>query len=311
MIESRNIKLYKGRQNSAKFTTEMNKVNPLNSITINNYGNAFKLNFKYNGNTSINLIFELSVANFSKGPIFIKDIKERIQNFCINEEIQRELNNNGVTKYFICITKSAMFIEKSVIFKNCTFVMGADTFVRLIRPTGKDTTEENFQKGSLIKKTIDIFNQLYVITINNNCNFMVGNREKTKNNIGKGNFNVVGNYTKIINPQVKTMLITLKKFLVLHLDSISLLLQNINLKTVLDVLNIMYSNNTNISKVINEVNNELTNKMIYILEEFIFEKFTFFHFDENISSTELRKKRIIIDYQIIHFQVRKYKNNLI
>ena len=186
-----------------------------------------------------------------------------------------------------------MFIEKSVIFKNCTFVMGADTFVRLIRPTGKDTSEENFQRGSLIKKTIDIFNQLYVITIDNNCDFMVGNREKTKNNHGKKNFNLVGNYTKIIDPQVKTMLMTLKKFLVLHLDSINLLLENINLKTVLDVLNIIYSNNTintNITRVNNKINNELTNTMIYTLEEFIFEKFTFFHFDENISSTELRKK---------------------
>jgi hypothetical protein len=117
MIESRNIKLYKKSKNSDEFTTKMNEINPLNSITKNNYGNDFKKRFKYNGNTSINLIFELSVANFSKGPIFIKDIKERIQNFCINEEIQTELISNSVTKYFICITKSEMFIEKFVIFE--------------------------------------------------------------------------------------------------------------------------------------------------------------------------------------------------
>lgn len=64
------------------------------------------------------VFFELSIKNFEKPDLDIKEIIKRVRN------IIKDGHN-------VVVTKTKNYTEKSTIFNNCNFIMGADTFNRI------------------------------------------------------------------------------------------------------------------------------------------------------------------------------------
>ncbi len=63
--------------------------------------------------------FELAVTNCDKGTIPVQSLKNRIKQFVVN-------------KLDLIITHEPLFVGKSRLFKECNYVMGFDTFERII-----------------------------------------------------------------------------------------------------------------------------------------------------------------------------------
>ena len=78
------------------------------------------------------VIFEIAAINADKPPISQDIIIDRLQQFHPRNTLGQMLQNAGITNYAICITSKPLFLQKSDCFKNCVFVIGADTFARLI-----------------------------------------------------------------------------------------------------------------------------------------------------------------------------------
>lgn len=62
------------------------------------------------------LTFELSIANVDKPPLDYMEIEQRASQF---------------TEHNLALTDAATFVEKGRLFPGCTFVVGADTIVRI------------------------------------------------------------------------------------------------------------------------------------------------------------------------------------
>ena len=93
--------------------------------------------------------FEISICNVDKDSMTIEDVNQRILQFI------------GVGK--IIISKAKTFVEKSVNFKGCSFVVGWDTAVRILDPKYYDGSYQ-----SMLSALTDIRK--------NDCSFIVAGR---------------------------------------------------------------------------------------------------------------------------------------
>jgi hypothetical protein len=73
------------------------------------------------------IAYELSIANVDKPPLDYQEIESRAAQF------------RGQPLW---LTRAATFVEKLAIFPSSTFVMGADTFVRLAEPKYYGSSQE-------------------------------------------------------------------------------------------------------------------------------------------------------------------------
>ena len=107
------------------------------------------------------LIFEISAANADKAPLERDEIIRRLRQF--RRCSDNILANAGVENYGVCITSEPLFRAKSEIFRNCRFILGADTLSRLIN------TKYYQNSGNLMISALQIMYE-------RGCSFIVGGR---------------------------------------------------------------------------------------------------------------------------------------
>jgi len=101
--------------------------------------------------------FEISVVNADKPPIEETAVRRRVGQF--------------VNKHNVLITRAPLFIDKARLFPSCTFVIGWDTFVRIVDPKYYGNDE------SLMRDALSLMRSLH-------CRFLVAGRIDPKD----GNF---------------------------------------------------------------------------------------------------------------------------
>ena len=99
--------------------------------------------------TGKKIFFEICIQNVDKPPISYHQIKKTVMQFNDSE--------NWV------LTKAGKFSEKSKLFPNSTFIIGADTLVRIM-------DERFYESRKEMLKELEIFNE-------NNNHFLVFGRE--------------------------------------------------------------------------------------------------------------------------------------
>jgi nicotinic acid mononucleotide adenylyltransferase len=106
------------------------------------------------------VVFEISVVNADKPSLGRDEIIRRIKQFTDSNPI---LKKSGLINYCVCITSVPFFLDKSNIFRECMFVIGADTLSRIINPRYYGNNE------FALVDSLGRINQ-------NNCKFIVGGR---------------------------------------------------------------------------------------------------------------------------------------
>jgi hypothetical protein len=123
------------------------------------------------------VIFEITVVNVDKPVISTVDILKRLTQFCYHmNPLLLEVFHQKKVIFGVAITSTPRFIDKSYIFPNCSYLIGADTLERLLelryyQGTGNDISginEEFYSIGKIIQ-AMEILNQ-------NGCKFIVGGR---------------------------------------------------------------------------------------------------------------------------------------
>ena len=80
------------------------------------------------------IVFEISAFNADKPPLSRQVLEERILQFHPQHHIGPLLHELGVSNYAVAVTTAPLFLQKSLVFPKCSFVIGADTFSRLVNP---------------------------------------------------------------------------------------------------------------------------------------------------------------------------------
>lgn len=75
------------------------------------------------------VVFEISSVNADKPPLSEEVIVQRVQQFHPSQNL---LQQHHMSNYGVAITNSPYFLGKAQLFPNCIFVIGVDTFVRLV-----------------------------------------------------------------------------------------------------------------------------------------------------------------------------------
>ena len=111
-------------------------------------------------NAHPSVVFEISVVNADKPSLDRDEIIRRIKQFT---DLNPLLKESGLINYCVCITSVPFFLAKSNIFGNCSFIIGADTCIRIL-----DSKYYGNSEFALVD-SLGRINQ-------NNCNFIVGGR---------------------------------------------------------------------------------------------------------------------------------------
>lgn len=78
------------------------------------------------------VVFEIAAVNADKSPLSKEQMLSRIEQF--NPHTNQILKESGLTSVAVCLTTSPLFVQKAKIFKDCIFLVGIDTYARLIDP---------------------------------------------------------------------------------------------------------------------------------------------------------------------------------
>lgn len=76
------------------------------------------------------VIFEIAAVNADKPPVEQGELMLRTHGL-LSSDLLEEF---GIANVCVSVTSEPLFLEKSALFKNCEFVVGADTMVRLLNP---------------------------------------------------------------------------------------------------------------------------------------------------------------------------------
>lgn len=119
------------------------------------------------------IVFEISAINVDKPPLSKEEILRRLSQFSEN----KLLRNAGITNYAIVITSEPLFLGKSKLFNDCTFIIGADTMTRLIDPKYYNYND-NISLSIEEEREKEAFNLISALTTitERGCNFVVGGR---------------------------------------------------------------------------------------------------------------------------------------
>lgn len=164
--------------------------NPLHEGHLNLISAALKkLKISTKTNENPLVVFEISALNADKPPIEREIIKDRLKQFSkVNNRLFSDFSEKF--NFVVCVTSEPLFSGKSEIFKNCHFLIGADTFVRLINPKyysdPKELTIPTDEKIEIPEN--NRFNMISALSMifERKCNFIVGGRVKQIKNEEKG-----------------------------------------------------------------------------------------------------------------------------
>ena len=81
------------------------------------------------------IVFELSALNVDKPPLSRATLMERLAQFHPDHPQGRELAQAGIVNYAVCITSKPLFLQKAQSLPHAHFIIGTDTFSRLIDST--------------------------------------------------------------------------------------------------------------------------------------------------------------------------------
>lgn len=77
------------------------------------------------------VVFEISAINVDKPPISKEKAHKRMVMFQPDNPVFAKY---GLTNIAVCFTRMPLFVDKSKLFPQCNFIMGADTLERLLNP---------------------------------------------------------------------------------------------------------------------------------------------------------------------------------
>lgn len=114
------------------------------------------------------VVFEMAAINADKPPLAREEVHSRLKQFDAQSELFRQYN---ITNFAVCVTSEPLFVGKSGLFRECSFVIGADTLARLIDPKyygsgGRDG--DSTAVLGLVSALMEI--------CSNGCSFVVGGR---------------------------------------------------------------------------------------------------------------------------------------
>lgn len=129
------------------------------------------------------VIFEIGAINADKPPLPRDEIDRRLSQF--DRKSNHLFEQFGLVNFAVSITSEPLFVEKSAIFRNCRFLVGADTMVRLVNSKyyiDEEGDGDQMPRGSLtLAHQRSITNMASALTtiVENGCSFIVGGRAKT------------------------------------------------------------------------------------------------------------------------------------
>ena len=85
--------------------------------------------------STVPIVFELSALNVDKPPLSRTALMERLAQFHPDHPLGRELAQAGIVNYAVCITSKPLFLQKAQSLPHARFIIGTDTFSRLIDST--------------------------------------------------------------------------------------------------------------------------------------------------------------------------------
>jgi len=136
------------------------------------------------GNVNIPVVFEISAINADKPPLPREEVARRVRQF--DPHTNPVLKAAGLTNIAVAITTEPLFLGKTSLFKNATFLIGSDTLARLINPkyygppaptpavaAGEVTTDE---ERRLYEQKVYATVSMLSIVAERGCRFVVGGR---------------------------------------------------------------------------------------------------------------------------------------
>lgn len=122
------------------------------------------------------VVFEIAAVNVDKPPLPTAELMARIEAVLSSPLLQAA----GVVNFAVCITSEPLFLQKSRIFKDCTFVIGADTMSRLINAKYYQTHPETASTAGLSEQHSTLASHSMVAALatiaERGCRFIVGGR---------------------------------------------------------------------------------------------------------------------------------------
>jgi hypothetical protein len=80
------------------------------------------------------VVFELSAVNADKAPLSLSITQSRLLQFAPSNPLLRESMARHNYRYAVAVSRLPLFTMKAKVFEGVTFLLGADTFVRLLQP---------------------------------------------------------------------------------------------------------------------------------------------------------------------------------
>ncbi|KAJ1439653.1 hypothetical protein B484DRAFT_443888 [Ochromonadaceae sp. CCMP2298] len=123
------------------------------------------------------VVFEMSALNADKPPIAREEVERRLRQFDASENPL--FDQMHVRNFAVSVTSAPLFAKKARIFAGCTFLMGADTMVRLLdtKYYADKNSSQVIAAGS-DRRALNMVAALMGIAANK-CSFTVGGRVVT------------------------------------------------------------------------------------------------------------------------------------
>jgi hypothetical protein len=80
------------------------------------------------------VVFEISAVNADKPPLSRAEILLRVGSLLASLPALVTPGNESLASTAVCVTRAPLFLDKTDVFRHCTFVLGADTMTRLLNP---------------------------------------------------------------------------------------------------------------------------------------------------------------------------------
>jgi hypothetical protein len=80
------------------------------------------------------VVFEISAVNADKPPLSRREILLRVGSLLASLPALATPGNASLASAAVCVTRAPLFLDKTDVFRGCTFVLGADTMTRLLNP---------------------------------------------------------------------------------------------------------------------------------------------------------------------------------
>lgn len=119
------------------------------------------------------VLFELAVKNADKPPLAKEEILKRVNQFFMDSPTTQVARDLGLWNFGVVLTMEPFFVDKASLFPDSHFVIGADTFIRLLNPKyyGSST-------GPVRDEQSHIYSMMVALSkiVEHRCDFYVAGR---------------------------------------------------------------------------------------------------------------------------------------